>query len=186
MNTAPTLHTARTILRAHTRADLEPMAAIRADPVAMRHFGRTFTRDETWQRLLGIAGCWPLLGYGYWAVEDRESGTYLGLAGLADFGRGIPEIEGIPEAGWVLGTAAHGRGIGTEVVLAIMDWADAHIDAPETCCIIDPDNAGSFRVAEKAGYARGPSVPFDGKQIVVLTRPRHAAMRMSSSSASSA
>lgn len=188
MTVAPVIETARTILRPHTHADFEPFAKMWADPVVTEHFGRTFDRGESWTRFLRSVGLWPILGFGYWAVEDRVSGAYLGLVGIADFERGIPEIAGVPEAGWVLGAAAHGRGIATETVAAMMRWADGTIDAPRTCCIIDPSNTGSFNVADKMGYVRGATVPFDGKNTVVLWRERHAAIRMSAqhSSVSSA
>ena len=182
MTVAPTIETERAVLRAHTRADFEPFATMWADPAVTTHFGRTFDRDESWGRFLRSVGLWPIMGFGYWAVEDRESGAYLGLIGIADFGRGIPEITGVPEAGWVLAASAHGRGLATELVSSMMAWADTHIDAPETCCIINPTNEPSIRVAEKMGYAYLDRVPFEEGETLIFKRPRHAAIRASISS----
>jgi len=39
--------------------------------------------------LLRYAGHWALAGYGYWIVEERESGRPVGEVGLADFRREI-------------------------------------------------------------------------------------------------
>ena len=92
------------------------------DPRVTRHIGgRPFTRDEVWAKILRYVGHWSLLGYGYWVVEDRASGSFLGEAGLADFKRGIgPGFDGAPEIGWVLAPAAQGAGVATEAVRAVL------------------------------------------------------------------
>ena len=171
--TAPTLHTPRAILRAHVRDDFEPLAQMWADPGVTRFLGgRPFSRTESWTRFLRNPGLWEFLGYGYWAIEDRAGGGYLGLAGLADFERGIPMIAGVPEAGWVLAPHAEGRGLASEVVAAVLAWADDVLRAPETCCIIDPGHGASKRVAEKNGFASRGLAAFGEEEIEVLWRMR--------------
>ena len=169
----PVLHTERTILRAHTRADFEAFAHIWADPGVTRFVGgKPFSHADSWSRFLRNAGLWAMIGYGYWAIEDRAGGGYMGLAGLADFERGIPAIKAIPEAGWVLASHADGRGLASEVVTAIMHWADNVLKAPETCCIIDPGHGASKRVAEKQGFASIGLADYGDGQIEVFKRSR--------------
>lgn len=173
MAIAPTIETERTILRAHRHEDFERFARIWGDPGVTRFVGGVpLPRGEAWTRFLRTAGLWPILGYGYWAVEDRGDGRYLGMVGLAELERGIPAIAGVPEAGWVFGPDAHGRGIASETVAAVTGWADAALSAPETCCIIDPSNTASICVAEKTGYALAGPEDFRDAQILVFRRPR--------------
>ena len=40
------------------------------------------TREEAWARLLRYAGHWALLGYGFWLVEDRTTGSFVGEVGV--------------------------------------------------------------------------------------------------------
>jgi RimJ/RimL family protein N-acetyltransferase len=171
---APVLQTERLILRGHTLADFDECAAVWADPLVTRHIGgRPFTEEESWARVLRYGGLWPLLGYGYWAVRERETGRYVGDVGLADFRRDVvPPLGQVPEAGWVLATWAHGRGFGTEAVRAVLAWSDAHLDAPRTVCLIDPENAGSVRVAEKCGYRERERATYRGGEVITLERPR--------------
>lgn len=96
---------------------------------------------------------WQLLGYGYWTVEERSSGLFVGQAGLADFHRDIDvPISGVPEAGWAVSPQHEGKGYATEAVAAILYWADNYLPATQTCCLIEPDNRPSWRVADKLGF----------------------------------
>lgn len=162
---APELITDRLILRAHRRTDFDASAALWADPAVVRYIsGRPSTPEESWQRLLRYAGLWPLLGFGYWVIADKASGAFLGEAGLADFRRVMtPSLNGMPEAGWVLTPAAQGQGFAREAVLAILAWADRHLAAAQTACIIDPTHAASHRLAHAVGYvAQGECAYRDG------------------------
>ncbi|MGK7868641.1 GNAT family N-acetyltransferase [Falsiroseomonas sp. E2-1-a20] len=164
----PRLDTPRLILRPHTTGDFPALAALWADPEVTRHIGgRPFTAEESWSRLLRYAGLWPLLGFGYWAVEDRATGAYLGDVGFADFHRALdPPVEGLPEIGWVLAPAAHGRGVATEAAGAALHWLRR-----DCFCIIAPANAGSLRVAAKLGFnPRGPA-RYGATPMLVLDRP---------------
>ncbi len=152
---APTLTTERLIIAPMTLDHWEEYAVAWADP-RMTEFigGNPRTRNESWGKFLQGVGLWTLFGYGYWAFIDRETGAFLGNGGLAQFERGIVELEGFPEAGWAFAPDAWGKGYATEAMAAILGWADATLVATETRCIIDPDNAASHNVATKLGFAK--------------------------------
>lgn len=175
MTTAPVIETARLVLRPHRAADYPACRILWSDPAVVRHIGGTpQDAQAVWFRILRYAGMWSLLGYGMWLVEERGSGAFLGEAGLLSAERGLPQLEGVPEAGWVLGPAAWGRGIATEAMAAILDWADAHLDSPSVRCIIEADNAGSVKVAAKLGFTPLGAAALGGKGIDIFDRPRHA------------
>ena len=167
----PTLDTPRLHLRAHTAADLPALAAIWADPVVVRYIGNTpSTLEQSWARLLRYAGHWALLGFGFWAIEERASGRFAGEIGLADFKRDItPAIED-RETGWVLAPWAHGHGYATEALRAVLAWADATFPDAATACVIEPDNVASRRVAEKCGYREQHATTYHGDPIVIFRR----------------
>lgn len=151
---APRIETERLVLRETRASDFDACARLWGDERVVRHIGgKPSTPTQSWARMLRFPGLWALLGYGYWALETRK-GDFVGQVGLADFKRALSvDISGVPEAGWVLSPDHHGMGFATEAMRAVLDWADANLDAPRTCCLIDPDNAASIRVAEKLGYA---------------------------------
>lgn len=149
----PIIETERLRLRGHTQDDFEAVAAMWADPDVVRYIGgRPSTREESWARLLRYPGMWALVGYGFWAIEERASGRLAGEGGFADFKRDIsPAIEA-PEQGWALAPWAHGRGYASEAVAAMIAWGERHFARSDFVCIISPENTASIRVAEKAGY----------------------------------
>jgi len=168
----PLLRTARLILRAHRREDFDACAALWADPLVTRFIqGKPQTREEVWARLLRYTGHWAWLGYGYWAVEE-EGGRYIGELGLADFQRQMEPPLGVPELGWALTPAVHGRGLATEALTAVLAWADATLDAAETACIVAPENLVSLRVAEKLGYRQTARTLYKGEDTLVFRRAR--------------
>ncbi len=170
---APHLETPRLRLRAHGLSDFEDLASMWGHPDVTRQIGgRPQTREESWARLLRYSGLWPLLGFGYWAVVDRDTGRFVGDVGFADFHRDMtPPLGDTPEAGWVLSPWAHGRGLATEAMTAVLAWSDAHRSWKETVCIIDVGNEASVRVARKCGYVPRGAGEYKGSTVQVLRRP---------------
>lgn len=173
--TAPTLTTARLRLRAPAASDLDASAAMWGDPEVVRFIGgKTFTRSEVWARLLRYAGMWTLLGHGFWMIEDRESGKFVGEIGIMDAKRDIDPAIVEPEVGWALSPAAHGRGIATEALDAVLGWADHELAAPTLVCMIEDGNGASVAVARKFAFVRYATAIYGGDEVALYRRARFA------------
>ena len=172
-SSAPILETERLRLRGHTLMDFEPMLVMWSDPEVTRFIGgKPSTRDEVWSRLLRYIGHWAALGYGYWAVEERATGAFVGDIGIADFKRDLdPPLNGTPEVGWSLTPAVHGRGYATEAVKAAVEWGESHFASPRMVCMISPENTPSIRVAEKCGFRRYAEVIYKDSPNLLFERP---------------
>jgi len=172
-STAPVIETERLRLRPFRHADVEPQARMMADPEVVRHLGGTpMSREESWRRMLSGTGMWAVLGYGYWVIERRSDGAFIGQAGFADFKRDMtPSIENLPEMGWVLARESQGQGLATEAVDAGLRWADEALGPAEFVAIISPGNAPSIRVAEKAGFTERSEALYRGEPILLFRRP---------------
>lgn len=170
---APVLETPRLRLRPFRAGDLEPQWASMTDPQVVRFLGGVpQSREETWRKILASPGLWALIGYGYWIAERREDGAYLGQVGFADFKRDlVPNIEGLPEMGWIMAREAQGQGYATEAVLAALAWADDALGGGEIVAIIGHENATSIRLAEKAGFIRREEASYKGEPILLFRRP---------------
>ena len=174
IDSAPTIETERLILRAFRRDDLDAHSATLADRDVVRHLGgHAFNREDSWRRLTMAVGQWPLLGYGYWAVEARSSGALVGQVGFADFERGMtPDISGAPEMGWVFDTSVHGQGIAGEACRAALAWIEATWAPPQIPAIIAIENAKSMRLAERLGFVREPDAIYRDEHIALFLRIR--------------
>jgi RimJ/RimL family protein N-acetyltransferase len=170
----PTIETERLRLRDHRKGDLEDCVAMWSDPIVVRYtIGKPSTRQQTWARLLTYLGHWSQLGFGYWAVEEKASGRFVGEVGFADFKRELtPSIEGTPELGWVLAPAVHGKGYATEALRAALAWGDLSLKSRRSVCLIDPGNAVSLRVAEKIGFSRVQETAYNGAPVILFERAR--------------
>jgi RimJ/RimL family protein N-acetyltransferase len=148
-----------------------------ADPEVVRHIGgRPFSEEEVWHRLLRYAGHWAWFDYGFWAVEDRSTGAFLGELGFGQFHRDIAPPITVPECGWVFAPHAHGKGLATEGVSAAAGWADANFGALPTVCMIAPEHERSIRVARRCGWGHDATALYHGQERLVLTRqPNEAA-----------
>jgi RimJ/RimL family protein N-acetyltransferase len=174
MSDIPTIETRRLKLRPHRIEDFEAFAALWTEPAVIRFLSLTpLSREAAWVRFLRQAGQWHYLGFGYLAVEDRETGRFIGEVGFQDMRRDVtPSIEGTMEAGWLLASAAHGRGLAVEAMQAALGWADAHGTGDRITCLIHPDHEGSLRLAAKLGFVVTGNSTYNGNPIVMLERPR--------------
>lgn len=161
-------------MRAHTRADAALVTALWQDPVVVHHFGGTpVAEEDCWSRLLRYVGHWRLNGYGLWAVEERESGAFIGDVGLFEGRRGLGDrFDSAPEAGWVLLPMGHGKGYAREVMNAALAWGEAELGWARTVCMIDPENMASLRTADALGYKPFDQRPYKGKELVLLERTK--------------
>jgi RimJ/RimL family protein N-acetyltransferase len=172
MGEIPVIETERLRLRGHRVEDLGQCAAMWGNPEVTRYIGgRPFTREEVWARLQRYVGHWALLGFGFWLVEEKATGCFVGEVGTAEFERDIePRIQGVPEAGWVFAPQFHGKGYATEAVRVALEWADRRLHAPRSVCLIDPENVPSIRVAAKCGFRELLRTTYHGTPTLMFER----------------
>ena len=169
---APTLETERLVLRAHGVEDFSASAELWSDPVVTRYIsGVPSTPEESWNRLLRYVGHWLLLGFGYWVVEEKTTGNFLGEVGFAEYKRAIePPLGTIPEAGWVFASSAHGKGFAIEAVQAIHVWGASNFKTSKSACLIHPENEPSLRLAAKLGYRELVQGIYKGEPTMIFFR----------------
>lgn len=167
----PVLETERLRLRGHELRDFENSAAMWADERVTRYIGgKPSAREESWRRFMTFPGHWKLLGFGYWLIEEKATGAYVGDGGFGHFKRGFPPPFDAPEQGWALTPSMQGKGYASEAVRGQLDWAEMHFGRTDFVCMIAPENALSLRVAEKTGYREYARAEYKGEPAVLLRR----------------
>jgi len=166
----PILETSRLILRGHKAQDFVEAHHMWSDPRVVQFIGgRPSTQTQSWTRILSYIGHWQVLNFGYWAVEERSSGQFIGDIGFADFKREItPSLDGLPELGWAITPSKQGLGYATEALSAALDWAKRDRRWTKTACLISPENTPSIRVARKLGFTEDCEVTYNGAPTVLF------------------
>lgn len=174
MSDVPVLRTAKLVLREHRPGDLDTYAKLWGDADVVRYIGGTaLERQECWQRILRFRGMWATLGFGFWIIEDAETGRLIGECGVMDAKRAItPTLDGTLEAGWALLPSTHGRGLAREAMDAVLAWSDAKHPTMPQSCIIAPDNVPSKRLAERLGFRESGRGDYHGAALIHYRRTR--------------
>ncbi|MBF9221666.1 GNAT family N-acetyltransferase [Hymenobacter ruricola] len=169
----PVLETSRLRLRGFRADDFDNWFAMSRSIDYHRYFTpEPMPAEEVWKLLLRSAGHWAVMGYGFWAVEEKASGRFVGGIGFLNLKRALdPPLGEAPEIGWVLDPAIHGLGYATEGVAAALAWGEQHFGPVRTVCIIHPDNVPSLKVAAKFGYREYARTTYHEQPIVLLERP---------------
>jgi RimJ/RimL family protein N-acetyltransferase len=156
-----TLRTERLILRPWTDADLEPFAAMNADPSVMEHFPALLDRAASDAAAARIRAHCEKHGFGLWAVEVRDGAPFIGFTGL----QVAPFREEWVEIGWRLAHAHWGHGYATEAARAALAHAFDALRLPEVVSMTVPANVRSQGVMKKLGLTRDPADDFDHPRI---------------------
>jgi RimJ/RimL family protein N-acetyltransferase len=155
----PTLETARLRLTALSARHFDDYAAMLADPTSTRWVGdgEPLDRGHAWRSLAMLLGHWQLRGYGMWALELKDTGAFVGRAGLMN-PEGWPDIE----LGWMLRAEYRHHGYATEASAAILDFAWNHLRVPRVISLVRVGNEASDRLAERLGGEHIEDMDFCG------------------------
>lgn len=144
------VETERLTLRQMTPGDVDALAAVLGDPVAMRYYPAPFTRDQVERWIQWSLKNYRDFGYGLWAVVLKGSQDCVGDCGLTWQRVGYSEERQL-EVGWHIRRDLWNRGLATEAGLACRDYARDVIRQPRLISLIDPHNLASQAVARKLG-----------------------------------
>src|SRR5436309_6077677 len=151
--TIPTLTTERFILRGFKREDFAAVYALWSDPRTGRLMGmQPMTEEECWAKFLRSFGAWQVNGFGFWAVQEKASGNFVGELGFLNAKRAIEPPLPVPEMGWSFSPSVQGRGYATEGVAAAIRWGEDHFGRARFSAIIAPENEPSLKLARKFGF----------------------------------
>ena len=174
--TAPRLETDRLVLRPwNIEADLEPYAALCADPEVMRYIGdgTTRTHADCAVQLASFERAWSDRGFGLFALDLKSTAELIGFVGLAvpEF---LPEIMPAVEIGWRLSRANWGHGYATEAARGVLAFGFEQVDLERIVSVHAVGNEPSGNVMRKIGMhlERETTHPATGRAVRVYAIDR--------------
>ncbi len=160
MPDTPRLTTPRLILRPWQPADREPFAQLNADPQVMTYLPRLLTREQSDALADRLEAHFADHGFGFWAVELKQTGEFIGFIGLETETFEAPFTPCI-EIGWRLAAAHWGQGYATEGARAALRFGFEVLQLPEIVSFTTRENGRSRRVMEKIGLRHCPQEDFN-------------------------
>jgi len=142
------IETDRLIIKSNQEVDLEPLAALWADPDVTRYMGGPRNYEEILKDLRDDAQLDPQPAFDLWPVIEKQTGQIIGTGGILD-----KDIDGSTqyEIIYVLAKSAWGKGLATELASSLKDYAFTELGLKRVTALIDQDNLESGRVAIKIG-----------------------------------
>ncbi len=151
MSACPTLETENLILRPFKDGDVHDFFSM-MDSREVRdalHVPDDYGPSEAFKDMAAWLGQWELRGTGHWALEEKNSGRFVGRAGLHQ-----PERRDWPgvEVGWALHPDFWGYGHATEAGAAAASYGFEQLGAGELFSCILAENHRSQAVAKRLGF----------------------------------
>lgn len=154
MSKPTTLFTDRIILRPWKDEDYTPFYTMSSDP-KVYEFLLPFPDKSACDAFVDkVRGYFSRRGWGFWALEHKESGEFMGMAGMhepgPEFGVGRPCVE----IGWRLAPAFWGKGFASEAAREVMRFAFNELQLDELVSFTAVGNKRSFGLMERLGMER--------------------------------
>lgn len=144
--------TERLLARRFRPEDLAAFVAMRNDPEVARYQSWDGYGEEDGRRF--IAALAPRQpgepGWFQFALEEKDTGRFVGDCGLNIDAKD----KRLAQTGYTLARAFWNRGLATEAVRGLADFAFARFGLHRITASVDPRNAASCRVLEKAGFVK--------------------------------
>jgi len=142
----PVLETERLRLRAPRLSDFEPFVSYFGSERS-RFTGGPQDRNLAWRAFCHLTGHWVHRGYGFFVLEEKDTGVALGTAGPF-YPEGWPE----PEIGWTLWhPEAEGKGYAQEAALAARAFVYDTLGWRTAISLIVDGNTRSEALARRMG-----------------------------------
>lgn len=142
------IETERLILRPiDPERDFEPWARAMAEESTVRYLGvKPMNRAEAWRHMALVIGHWNIRGYGFFSLEHRQTGEWIGRVGPWN-----PVGWPAPEVGWTISPDHRRQGYAAEAARASIDFAFSTLGWEKVVHVILEGNEPSMAVARAVG-----------------------------------
>ncbi len=122
--------TDRLIIRDWRVSDYKPFADMNRDPEVMRYFPKPLSEEESNEMVQRSTTSLKLDKHGFWALEEKSSGEFLGFVALATV-KFECSFKGAIEIGWRLKKNSWGKGFATEAAKVLLEYGFNNLNVDE-------------------------------------------------------
>ena len=148
----PTLRTERLTLRALTEADVADVFAVFADPMVLRYWDGPLmtTHRDAMQYIERVHYAFRRRELLQWGIVDTAANAVVGTCTLTHLSMAHERAE----IGFALKQKRWGQGLGSEAVVALINFAFHDLGLHRIEADVDPRNDRSLRLLERIGFRR--------------------------------
>lgn len=140
------IKTKRLGLRPFQQSDIDYLAELNSDPDVRQFFpDGTQNREQTEARMNDFISYYKEKGLPCFVMFELESGEFVGRCGFG------PVETGEIEVGYLLHKKFWGKGLASEVLTALLEWANQNINADYIIAFAPIKHVASQRVMQKCG-----------------------------------
>ncbi|WP_076417819.1 GNAT family N-acetyltransferase [Colwellia sp. UCD-KL20] len=144
------LHTQRLLLRQWRASDLKPFAQMNACAKVMKYFPQLLTEYESNAIANKLADFIDDKGWGFWAVEEKQSNQFIGFTGLKQAPECLPFSPAV-EIGWRFDSQYWHKGYATEAAKKSLEFAFNELKFKEVISFTAKVNKPSEKVMQRIG-----------------------------------
>jgi len=156
------LETERMFLRRFIENDIERLSEIYSDEEVMRYIGRggILNKEQTKKGIdTWINKIYDELGFGIWALIDKESDLLIGHCGFNK----LPQNDGV-EIAYLLAKDFWRKGLATEISQETLKFGFEKLNLGRIVALAYPQNIPSINIIKKLGMKpKGEKIFFERK-----------------------
>ena len=153
------LETKRLILRDWQDGDLEHFARINNDAVIMEFYPSRLDDAASAKLVKHFQEHINKHGYGFFAVENKEDGRFVGFAGLSHVPTNMPFAPAV-ELAWRMDYNFWGKGYATEATRALLTFGFDECDLKEIVAYCVQGNDRAQHVLDRLGFEHDTAKDF--------------------------
>ena len=167
--------TDRLILREIVPSDEQGIFELDSDPEVQRFVGNKpiTTRQQSREMIAYIREQYKTYGIGRWAVIRKDTGQFVGWAGLKFIRETINGHTHYYDLGYRLIKRYWGRGYASEAAIASLDYGFNQLQLKQIYGMADCRNTASRKVLQKAGLTYVQTFNYEGISTDWFTITRH-------------
>lgn len=160
------METERLILRQLTDSDIHDLLCLVSDPIVMEFCSGPLTNADAQRWLATAMTCYEKYGYDYWAVEEKESGNFVGQMGILR-----QELDGtqVDCLAFMLHHQYWNRGYASEGASACLRYAFTTLRLENIMATVEPGNAASIAILKKIGMKQIEDKDYAGNRVHVYS-----------------
>lgn len=150
------IETPRLIIRLFREEDIPLFVAVHQKPEVITYLPKRSAEEHT--KFLQDTLSYGDIPLNRWVIEEKSTGNFIGSCLLREFDKGNPEVV---EIGYSFDTPYWGKGYGTEMALAIKEYAFTLPNVKKLVAVTEQENVASKAVLLKTGLvAKGTVVRY--------------------------